>query len=615
MLHKLIRVKIILSISIILAACQTANIRLSKASKYNRFFLDDQQPASFFVNDSLKMGFHYYHHTGYVPTNLSQIYSKALSRILRKSGIRNADLLLLTNFPDIKSLQDNFIAYFIVKQNDWKRNRFELSNEDTTLLYSLNNNKKNTYLGMLINKPAFSVFIVANYSGINESNYQQLSQYFQELKSINFGEDYAKGFQDDANGFYQVKLKDGDSQRINYLRALRILEQNKTYYKDPNQEFVRMIYLQNTYGFLNKIDKLKSLNKYYKDTKNIDLSSSPIVKFNDSLSTVLKNRCLSSQWTNARDLVASRAGKTSVTIVNENHFDWRTRNFTESLLDTLYQQGYRTLAMEAIAQDDSLNLRTFPTFKTGFYTKEPSMSNLIRTAISKGYKIAYYEDYNTSDSLSKLYPQYPKRELYQTLNLKEVIEKNPGGKVLVHCGFSHLFEQQEKYGKKAWMAEILTKFTGIDPLTVDQYYFNSIDLPTSAFLGTSPLGFYALEQKSLKGINDKVFDQADIYVANNLPENYPLINFNPDQKRYKAYNLWDDIKDLNDGSLVTVSLYLLKETLKCQYPVPVFHFVRDRGADYGEHNLSKVYLPKGEYILELLSTSGSIDFKKSIEVK
>jgi len=194
-----------------------------------------------------------------------------------------------------------------------------------------------------------------------------------------------------------------------------------------------------------------------------DLKKTEIDAFNNKYKAV-----------NATDYILKGADKTSIFIINEAHHIAFDRIYTASLLQQLYDKGYRYFGLEAVNPNDSLltalNKRGYPFFNDGFYTKEPQMANLIREAISIGFKVFGYESAgHGSASL---------REQGQAENIAEFINQHPDGKYLIHCGFAHAFEG-DNYG--SWgktMAGRLSDLTGVNPFTVNQSdYFEDSNKP------------------------------------------------------------------------------------------------------------------------------------------
>lgn len=170
---------------------------------------------------------------------------------------------------------------------------------------------------------------------------------------------------------------------------------------------------------------------------------------------------------NAKDFIISEAAKHQIVIINEAHHNSLHRMFTKSLLKDLYDQGYRYLGLEALGngsdEDTELNTRNYPVQKTGYYTKDPQFGDLIRTALTLGFKVLPYEE--TTNVNGK------QREIAQAKNIQKIIESDPKAKFLIHCGFDHALEGNHRSWEKA-MAGRLKEYTGIDPLTINQVMYS-----------------------------------------------------------------------------------------------------------------------------------------------
>jgi hypothetical protein len=160
----------------------------------------------------------------------------------------------------------------------------------------------------------------------------------------------------------------------------------------------------------------------------------------------------------AQQYILEQAQNASVLIVNEAHHVGAHRGFTQSLLAGLYEQGYRYLGLEAL-YDSSINERGFAVQESGYYTRAPEFGELIYEALQLGFELFGYEAGPDQ--------QGPEREQAQAENILQFMQSHPAGKVLIHCGYAHAFENA--YKPWGWaMAGRLKTLTGIDPLTVDQ---------------------------------------------------------------------------------------------------------------------------------------------------
>ncbi len=175
---------------------------------------------------------------------------------------------------------------------------------------------------------------------------------------------------------------------------------------------------------------------------------------------------------NANDYIIEEAKQSQVLIINEAHHSSRHRVFTKSLLQKLYDNGYKNIGFEALTngkdKDSLLNRRKYPIQKTGHYIKDPQFGDLVRTALEIGYEVFSYEDTTESNGTE--------REIQQAQNIQRIIEQKPNEKFLIHCGFAHAMEGNYPAWGKA-MAGRLTDFTGIDPLTIYQAYYSEKSKP------------------------------------------------------------------------------------------------------------------------------------------
>jgi len=228
------------------------------------------------------------------------------------------------------------------------------------------------------------------------------------------------------------------------------------------------------------------------------------------------------QSINAALYVAGRALDTRVVMINEAHDKPLHRAFTYSLLDQLYQQGFRYLAMEMLSTLRNASLKELNN-TTGFYAEEPVAGELIRKAISLGYTLVPYEDTGAVNHTNT------QRDSVQAANINKILQKDPTAKILVHAGYGHISET--KLGEDVIpMGMAFQKLSGIDPLTVNQTNFTEgstgdygrvfynelmqkirIDEPVVLLKGKNP---YSLTDQ--KGYDIFVVHPLDVY-KNNRP--------------------------------------------------------------------------------------------------
>ena len=147
-----------------------------------------------------------------------------------------------------------------------------------------------------------------------------------------------------------------------------------------------------------------------------------------------------------------------IVLVNEAHHVPQHRAFTLRLLHELRSRGFTHFAAETLeAADVELEARGYPTAASGAYIQEPLYGDLVRTALSLGYRVVPYEHATGGD-----------RERGQATNLVDrVFAEDLEAKLLVHAGYSHIDERGLLAGVPT-MGQVLRELTGIDPLTVDQ---------------------------------------------------------------------------------------------------------------------------------------------------
>lgn len=163
---------------------------------------------------------------------------------------------------------------------------------------------------------------------------------------------------------------------------------------------------------------------------------------------------------NAKDYLLKKAESEQIIIINEAHHNASHRTFVSSLLQGLYDKGYRYLGLETLASD-SVNVTKFAVLSSGYYTKEPEFGNLIYNALKIGFRLFPYEAEGNNKE----------REIGEAKNIFDFMQKNKEGKYLIYCGYEHAYEGTHKSWEKT-MAGRLSDLTGINPFTVDQTQFS-----------------------------------------------------------------------------------------------------------------------------------------------
>jgi len=162
----------------------------------------------------------------------------------------------------------------------------------------------------------------------------------------------------------------------------------------------------------------------------------------------------------AKKYILSKAKENRILIFNEAHFNPRNRVFVTSLLKDLRRLGYTYFVAETFANkpgfaDNSI----YPTLNSGYYVMEPQFGNLVREANNLKFKLYPYED--TTRNNGKF------REIEQAKNIASLLKTKPHAKIIIYCGFSHIYEDSVDGWERA-MAGRLKEYTGLDPYTIDQ---------------------------------------------------------------------------------------------------------------------------------------------------
>ena len=170
----------------------------------------------------------------------------------------------------------------------------------------------------------------------------------------------------------------------------------------------------------------------------------------------------------AKPWIIKRAEDYDVVIINEAHHIAQHRTFTTSLLEDLYNLGYRHLGLEALFSnatiDSIVNLRKHPILKNGIYTKEPQFAYMLRRAKEIGFELFPYEAQNGESGKF--------REIGQAEQVAKYMQDHPGEKILLHCGYDHAAEGDLDNKWEKAMAGRLSDMMNLDPLTINQTTFS-----------------------------------------------------------------------------------------------------------------------------------------------
>lgn len=302
----------------------------------------------------------------------------------------------------------------------------------------------------------------------------------------------------------------------------------------------------------------------------------------------------------AISFISDKAKDYHFTLINEAHFNSQHRVFTQSLLKPLWDQGYRYLALEALShQDSAIYERGYPDKSTGYYIKDSNFGNLIREALTIGYKLISYETESGHDGTL--------RDTYQAQNIYEKTFKNDKkGKVLIHAGYSHIYETGDSnYEPMGYQLKNLIKQ---DLLTIDQ----------EAIIGyndTAKQHPYYREAVERFGFEEPTIflskeDKVIIDSINSLSIDIQV--FHPETKFVNGRPEWMYMKDIKSIPL-SAELQKYKEHLiqavkkgEAKDAVPVDQFVITEG--------KVLLLPSGNYDLRLVNCNGDMIATTELEV-
>lgn len=306
----------------------------------------------------------------------------------------------------------------------------------------------------------------------------------------------------------------------------------------------------------------------------------------------------------ATDFIIEQAKKHQVVIINEAHHNSFHRVFTKSLLQRLFDNGYRNLGLEALTNgensDSLLNSRKYPVQDSGLYIKDPQFGNLVRTALEIGYYVFPYETMN-KEANGKL------REIDQARNIEEVINSRPNEKFLIHSGFDHALEGDHDFWEKA-MAGRLKEFTGIDPLTINQEFYSERSHPQ--FNHPMLKAFHVKKSSILMDEDNDIFkyeqgeawtDIAVLHPNTKYIDNRPDWLFENDNKKVSI-----NLTDIEIEYPVMVLAYKKGENINLAIPVDIIEVA----AKTENHHLG---LQIGDY--EIVVTNGKESFKFEQQVR
>ena len=178
----------------------------------------------------------------------------------------------------------------------------------------------------------------------------------------------------------------------------------------------------------------------------------------------------------ATEYIINRAKNKKVVMFNEAHNMPQQRAYFITLLQKLYDSGFRYLGMEALGYDSLLNQRAYPILGTGWLLTEPVMGNICREAIKIGFHVFSYEiddneavvPYNPEYAFSTQLCQGLEREIRQAFNIMKIFKADSTAKIVLWAGYGHITREWDGYMMASYVWRFLGRGSQNQPLSIDQ---------------------------------------------------------------------------------------------------------------------------------------------------
>ncbi|MCC3157470.1 hypothetical protein LJ737_09480 [Hymenobacter sp. 15J16-1T3B] len=259
--------------------------------------------------------------------------------------------------------------------------------------------------------------------------------------------------------------------------------------------------------------------------------------------------------------ILQRAASAKALLINEHHGSAHHRSLLAALLPQVYALGYRYLALETLS-DSGFNERGFPLMSSGFYTREPTFANLVRTAHRIGFKLVGYDDMRAEN-----------RELSQAQHLLQALKTDPQARVVVYGGGQHMevrpgTQAGAPGGAKKWMGQYLAELSQWPLTSVNQTYLEDVSLPAVDSL--QPGSATAL-YKMVNNRRAPLRAVQDVYVRNKMMVSYlPVPYFDQSQTPWVNLPLPAPSSQAAGRQRQLIQVYLARELNRYPDPVPVY---------------------------------------------
>ncbi|MBX0291879.1 hypothetical protein K3G63_15610 [Hymenobacter sp. HSC-4F20] len=379
----------------------------------------------------------------------------------------------------------------------------------------------------------------------------------------------------------------------NYLAPLSALAQSRHAPPDPSLDGILWQMLLQYHAMAGNTDSVAYFQRQAPDKVRLPAAAASTTA--QSRRTTAPTDTLVS--TEAVPEILRRAAGARAVLLNESHTHTRDRALAAALLPGLYQQGFRYLALETLEDSAASTLNPLP-LKAGFYTREPTYANLVRTARRLGFTLVAYEASRGQ----------PEREVAQATNLHHALRHDPQAKVFVYGGGAHMnMLVMPGKGEKKWMAQHLVDLTGWPLLSVNQARMNN---DARSNLAATPAGTAEVVYQLRKGKRRSPYPENDLVVRNNLhPQQLPLPysdaeNVQPTSVDVRPY------KPTAATGRRMIQLYLQSELANREDISPVYtHELRSTD------DVLALRLVPGRYVYRVLSERQKEEIREELVVK
>ena len=356
---------------------------------------------------------------------------------------------------------------------------------------------------------------------------------------------------------------------------------------------------------------LKTMDKVYESHKPEKLSFADSIEFKSKYKAV-----------DATDYIIEKAKGKKIVMMNEAHNMPQLRAYFITILQKLYDEGFRYLGMEALQNDTLLNKRGYPILNKenydGWFLYEPNMGNIIREALKIGFKVFPYE-MDDKESVVPYNREYAgwvdgstmlEREIRQAFNIMKIFKADTAAKVVIWAGYGHISRGWNDHGMATYVWRFLGAGYKYRPLSISEtnmieksdtsmedrlYLLANVDKPT-VFVDEKNNSFKNYLNDSSNSIDISVFHPHAKYIDGRPDWLYKLdrIPYYIDSKKHKVQYP------------IIAKAYIKGEDIEEAVPFDVIQ-INDK------KEKKPLLLKKGNYIIELMGMTQSEHIE--IEVK